>query len=74
MPLKSRKWLDFWNYLGTFSRQRKAGRMGWKDYFGETLRCRSYALWQMLDPGPACAQMLTKTAMLAGKLARRFKA
>lgn len=47
-------WIASWHhFLGFFRRQGDDGR-NWKGYFGELLRSRSFAVWDLSDPVPGC--------------------
>lgn len=69
--LKRQAWVDFWPYASTFSRLRKAGRLGWFQWGKSLLKSRSYALWRLSDPGPASRRTWHMVTMLLGKLLRR---
>ncbi len=69
--LEPRYWLDFNCDLRSFRATMHRGGQTWRDFARSVLRCRSFAYFDVGDPGPWLYRSFDLLRLLAGHLARR---
>ena len=60
-------WLAFWSYLSAIQKKQKSNKK-WKEFFSAIFRSRSFAIWSINDPMPACWKFINIIPIILRKL------